>query len=91
MSVSDTEPVLHRFRGNTNLMLTVEEELLRRARIRALGQGTSVNAVVRDYLEHYVGAAGRAGIAGFLEIAGRARASSGSDGRSWSRDELHAR
>ena len=63
---------------------------LRRARIRALEQGTSVNSVVREYLEHYVGTAGKAGIARFLEIAARTRASSGRTGRSWSRDELHA-
>jgi plasmid stability protein len=77
--------------SSTNLTLTVDEDLLRQARIRALEQGTSVNAVVREYLEHYVGASTRAGIAGFLELAGRARASSGPGGRSWSRDELHAR
>ena len=77
--------------ASTNLTLTVNDELLRQARIRALEQGTSVNAIVRGYLEHYVGSSGRAGIAGFLEIAGRTRASSGRDGRSWTRDELHAR
>jgi Family of unknown function (DUF6364) len=77
--------------ATTNLTLTVDEALLRQARIRALEQGTSVNAIVREYLEHYVGAAGKAGVAGFLEIAGRSRASSGPEGRAWSRDELHAR
>lgn len=75
----------------TNLTLAVDEDLLRQARIRALEQGTSVNAVVREYLEHYVGTSARAGITGFLELAARARASSGPGGRSWSRDELHAR
>jgi len=34
-----------------NLTLTIDEDLLRRARIRALEQGTSVNARVRKYLE----------------------------------------
>ncbi len=75
----------------TNLTLSVDEDLLRQARVRALEQGTSVNAVVRRYLEHYVGVSARDGIVGFLELAGRARASSGPGGRSWSRDELHAR
>jgi plasmid stability protein len=77
--------------SSTNLTLVIDEDLLRQARIRALEQGTSVNAVVRDYLEHFVGASAREGIAGFLAVARRAGASSGSEGRVWSRDELHAR
>ena len=31
-----------------NLTITVDDELLRRARIRAVTQGTSVNAILRD-------------------------------------------
>lgn len=77
--------------SSTNLTLVVDEALLRQARIRALEQGTSVNALVRAYLEHYVGTSAREGISGFLEIASRAAASSGPEGRAWSRDELHAR
>jgi plasmid stability protein len=37
----------------TNLTITVDEGVLRRARMRALEQGTSVNAVLRDYLVVY--------------------------------------
>ena len=33
-----------------NLTITIDDELLRRARLRALEQGTSVNALLRDYL-----------------------------------------
>ena len=36
-----------------NLTLAIDEDLLRRARVRAAGQGTSVNAVVRDLLGGY--------------------------------------
>lgn len=77
--------------SSTNLTLAIDEALLRQARIRALEQGTSVNALVRAYLEHYVGTSARDGISGVLEIARAARASSGPEGRAWSRDELHAR
>jgi plasmid stability protein len=77
--------------SSTNLTLVIDEELLRQARIRALEQGTSVNAVVREHLEHFVGASTREGVAGFLEVARRAGASSGHGGRTWLRDELHAR
>ncbi len=38
-----------------NLTITVDDEVLRRARIRALSQGTSVNAVLREVLESYAG------------------------------------
>ena len=39
-----------------NLTLSVDEELLRRARALARRQGTSVNALLRKYLETLVGA-----------------------------------
>lgn len=39
----------------TNLTITVDEEALKRARVRALEEGTSVNAVLRERLEEYAG------------------------------------
>jgi len=39
----------------SNLTLTIDDDVLRRARIRALEQGTSVNALVREYLTDFVG------------------------------------
>jgi len=39
----------------TNLTIAVDEETVKRARMRALEEGTSVNAVLRDYLESYAG------------------------------------
>ncbi|MBM3686893.1 MAG: hypothetical protein FJW85_07835 [Actinobacteria bacterium] len=44
----------------TNLTITVDEETLRRARIRALEEGSSVNAVLREYLSRYAEDRGRA-------------------------------
>ena len=38
----------------TNLTLTVDETLLRTARILALERGTSVNAMVREFIEKMV-------------------------------------
>ncbi len=74
-----------------NLTITVDDEVLRRARIRALQQGTSVNAVLREFLESYAGS----------DIEGEARrrlaamaresdASSGPGGRTWSRTQVYA-
>ncbi|MBL8539577.1 MAG: hypothetical protein JNK68_04320 [Betaproteobacteria bacterium] len=34
-----------------NLTLTIDDEVLKKARIHALERGTSVNALVRDFLE----------------------------------------
>ena len=73
-----------------NLTITVDDELLRRARIRALSQGTSVNAVLREFLESYAGSdAEVAARSRLAELARSSTASSGPDGRSWRRGELY--
>jgi plasmid stability protein len=75
-----------------NLTIAVDKELLKRARVKAIEEGTSVNAVLRDYLERYVGAGTTdAALAAFADLARQSTASSGPQGRSWDRDELHAR
>ena len=75
-----------------NLTLVIDDDLLRRARVRALEQGKSVNALVRDYLETFAGdGPAREGVRGFLAVAERAGASSGPEGRSWTRDDVDAR
>ncbi|MBA3307185.1 MAG: hypothetical protein H0T04_00715 [Chloroflexi bacterium] len=75
-----------------NLTVTVPEQILKRARIRALEQGTSVNAVVGQYLERYAGQGPTAdALTEFLEIATRVDASSGPNGRSWTREDIYDR
>lgn len=37
----------------TNLTLSLDEEGVKRARIRAIGEGTSLNAKVREFLAGY--------------------------------------
>lgn len=37
----------------TNLTLSLDEELVKRARIRAIGEGTSLSAKVREFLAAY--------------------------------------
>jgi plasmid stability protein len=75
-----------------NLTLSIDEELLRRARIRAAKENTSVNAVVRDYLATYAGARQMsAARRRFVELSRSSSSGSGSGGRSWSRGELHER
>lgn len=73
-----------------NLTLAIDDELLMRARMRALKEGTSVNAVVRSYLELYAHADARqAAMKQFVEIAEQSDAGSASAGRTWTRDEIY--
>jgi plasmid stability protein len=74
-----------------NVTITLDDNLLRKARIRAAELGTSVNAVLREHLERWTGVEDerRRAIERFLEGSKRSRASSG--GRTWTRDELHER
>ncbi|MGH8896549.1 MAG: hypothetical protein ACRDZ4_05855 [Egibacteraceae bacterium] len=73
-----------------NLTLMIDEEVLRRARIRALERGTSVNVVVREFLEGYGGTEReQEALRAFGELADRAQAGSGPGRRSWTRDELY--
>jgi len=46
-----------------NLTITIDDELLKRARLRALERNTSVNALLREYLEVFAGAGDRSATA----------------------------
>ncbi len=74
-----------------NLTITVEDEVLKRARIRALEENTSVNAILREYLESYAGVATRRrdAIEDLLSLSRRSEAGRGT--ARWTRDELHER
>ena len=75
-----------------NLTITIDDLLLRQARMRALEDGTSVNAILRSYLERYAGAGDAAdALGGFARLARASTASSGEGGRTWRRDEIHDR
>ena len=75
-----------------NLTLSIADDLLRTARIRALEQGTSVNAVVREYLTTFAGRrTAPQAVKEFLELSDEVRATSGPDGRTWTREELYDR
>ena len=74
-----------------NLTITVEREVLKRARIRALEQDTSVNAVLREYLVSYAGIGNgkRKAIGKLLRLSEQAVSIRG--GNAWTRDDLHER
>lgn len=74
-----------------NLTITVDDGLLRRARVRAAQLGTSVNAVLRTYMEAWAGAAEERDQAVAAILARSRAARTGRAGRSWTRDALHDR
>ena len=74
-----------------NVTITLDDDLLKKARIRAAEQGRSVNAVIREQLEQWVGG-GRAqarAVASLLRRSEVARSRRGN--RRWTRDELYER
>jgi plasmid stability protein len=74
----------------SNLTLVIDEEVLRRARIRALERGTSVNALVREYIESFAGEGeAERGLREFIASARRSPGGSGPGGRQWRREDLY--
>jgi plasmid stability protein len=74
-----------------NLTITVDDESLKKARIRALQEGTSVNALLREFLDTYSGVS-REQRKAASRVAALSRASkSRRGGLKWTRDELHER
>jgi plasmid stability protein len=82
-----------------NLTITVDDKVLKRARIRALEQGTSVNAILAERLRAFAGEsdAQLRATAALTALAkensrrgGKARSKKRGP-RRWTRDELHER
>jgi len=75
-----------------NLTISVSEGVLKRARIRALEDNTSVNAVLNRFLEEYaredeVRRRREEALDSLLAIAEASHAGRG--GKTWTREELH--
>lgn len=71
-----------------NLTLSIDEQLLVRARKRAEAMGKSLNQMIRDYLQTVAGGDdAERSIAEFKRLSGRG------DSRGWrfNRDEIHER
>ena len=72
-----------------NLTVVIDDQVLRRARIRALEHGTSVNALLRDYLAAYADADDATeAMREFVELANAANVRGGA---TWTRDEVYDR
>jgi hypothetical protein len=74
-----------------NLTISVNDDSLKKARIRALQEGTSVNALLQEYLDSYSGVR-RAQQDAVDRVLMASRKSKSRRGQlNWSRDELHER
>jgi hypothetical protein len=81
-----------------NLTITVDDEVLKSARIRALEQGTSVNAILADHLRAFAGRgeSQAQALTALVELArenardGKRRATQRGR-RRWTREEIHER
>jgi hypothetical protein len=67
----------------------IDEETLRRARIRALERGTSLNAVVEEFLASWSSADQAASRRRLVALAERRGTHGDLDERSWSREDLY--
>jgi hypothetical protein len=74
-----------------HLTITLDEGTLERARSKASEEGTSVDALLRRYLEAYSGSREdrEQAVKTLLELS--RKTTSGSGGRRWTREELHER
>lgn len=76
----------------SNLTITVDDAMLKKARLRALTEGISVNELLRKFLESYAAVAAEeaAALDDLMDLSRRSRSRS-SGVRRWSRAELHER
>ena len=73
-----------------NVTLSIDDEVIQRARRQAEAMGTSVNQLIRDYLEQLAGKTNLAQDAREFESLSR-RAQGDSRGWKFNREELHQR
>ena len=75
----------------TNLTIALDEAIVRKARIRAIHEGTSVSAKVREFLADYARETDRQQAAGQAFIAAARRSKANSEGVRWSREDAYDR
>ena len=81
-----------------NLTLSVDERVLKKARLRAIEEETSVNARVREFLDRYASHEDTSALSQqqlaatqIIQMAQEYNSGGGLEGHSWTRDDLHER
>ena len=72
-----------------NLTITVDEQVLRRARIRALQRNESVNRFLAETLERYADGSAEDAAAELIALARSLQTGRAGEGRGWSREDLY--
>lgn len=75
----------------TNLTISLDESIVKMARVRAIQEGTSVSAKVREFLAEYAQGSDRQTSAGMAFIDAARRSQANSEGAPWTRDDAHDR
>ncbi len=74
-----------------NLTITIDDGCLEKARVRAVAEGTSVDSLLKAFLESYAGWRDEQAMAvrGILDLSRKAGSRRGN--REWRRDDLYER
>lgn len=75
----------------TNLTISLDESTVKKARVRAIHEGTSVSAKVREFLADYARGENRQTVAGTAFIDAARRSQANSEGVQWTRDDAYDR
>lgn len=75
----------------TNLTITLDEAIVKKARVRAIQEGTSVSAKVREFLATYAQGEDGQQAAAQAFIAAARRSQANRDGARWSREDAYDR
>lgn len=72
-----------------NLTISVDDQVLRRARIRALQRNESVNRYLAETLERYADGDDDSAASALIALARSVNTGHVGEGRGWTREELH--
>lgn len=75
----------------TNLTISIDDKLIRKARVRAIEEGTSVSACIREFLAVYAEGQNRQQLAAQNFIAAARRSKANRQGAAWSRADAYDR
>jgi plasmid stability protein len=75
----------------TNLTISIDEKVIRKARVRAINEGTSISARIRKFLAVYVEGENRQQSAARNFIASARRSKANRDGVAWARADAYDR
>jgi plasmid stability protein len=75
----------------TNLTISIDEKFIRKARVRAINEGISVSARIREFLAVYAEGENRQQSAARNFIASARRSKANSEGVAWTRADAYDR